>query len=68
MEEGGEVGKAIRLYAAMTEVFPDLAGVRLSHCWLGQMGFTLTVPLWFSEEAILNTMTELGIAGSYCAG
>ena len=40
MEEGGEVGKAHRLHAAMKAVFPDLADVRLSHSWLGQMGFT----------------------------
>ena len=40
MEEGGELGKAPLLHAALLEVFPDLAGVRLSHSWLGQMGFT----------------------------
>ena len=30
-----------RLYAAMIGIYPQLAGVRISHAWTGNVGFTL---------------------------
>ena len=40
MNEGDQRIKAARLHADMTKILPDLAAVKISHCWEGQMGFT----------------------------
>lgn len=40
IDDGPLEHKAARLHEHMLEVFPQLAGTRLSHCWTGNMGFT----------------------------
>ncbi len=30
-----------RLYAAMLQIYPELAGIRVSHAWTGTVGFTV---------------------------
>jgi glycine/D-amino acid oxidase-like deaminating enzyme len=42
-EEGGLIGKARALHGVMTEVFPELKDVKITHCWEGQTGFTFDV-------------------------
>ncbi|MGH6718021.1 MAG: NAD(P)/FAD-dependent oxidoreductase [Alphaproteobacteria bacterium] len=40
IDDGPLETKARKLHGHMIEVFPQLHGVRLSHCWTGNMGFT----------------------------
>ncbi|MSP83809.1 MAG: FAD-dependent oxidoreductase [Alphaproteobacteria bacterium] len=40
IDDGDLSRKAILLHGHMTEVYPELANVRMTHCWTGNMGFT----------------------------
>ncbi len=40
IEEGGLKGKAAKLHQAACSYFPELAQVKLTHCWEGQCAFT----------------------------
>jgi glycine/D-amino acid oxidase-like deaminating enzyme len=53
MEDGGLRTKAEKLHAALASLFPDLADVRVTHCWEGQMAFTFDwLPHVGSEDGI----------------
>ncbi len=59
----GEVDLRIaarRLHAAMAEVFPDLAGVRVSHAWMGFVAYT------FDELPHIGDHNGLHYATGYC--
>lgn len=60
IEEGGLVGKARALHAVMTEVFPDMKGVKITHCWEGQTGFT------FDELPHIGVHDGIYYAMGYC--
>lgn len=40
IDDGPLTAKARKLRAHMAEVFPELATVKVTHCWTGNMGFT----------------------------
>jgi len=40
MQAASLEAKALSLHAALTQVFPELAETRISHCWTGQVAFT----------------------------
>jgi glycine/D-amino acid oxidase-like deaminating enzyme len=60
IEEGGLVGKARALHAVMTEVFPDMKEVKITHCWEGQTGFT------FDELPHIGIHDGIHYAMGYC--
>ena len=60
IEEGGLTGKARALHAVMTEVFPDMKGVKITHCWEGQTGFT------FDELPHIGVHDGIYYAMGYC--
>ena len=49
-----------RLYAAMIDVYPQLAGVRVSHAWTGNVGFT------FDQLPHLTRHDGVTYAMGYC--
>jgi glycine/D-amino acid oxidase-like deaminating enzyme len=49
-----------RLYAAMTDIYPQLAGVRVSHAWTGNVGFT------FDQLPHLTRSDGITYAMGYC--
>jgi glycine/D-amino acid oxidase-like deaminating enzyme len=49
-----------RLYAAMIDIYPQLAGVRLSHAWTGNVGFT------FDQLPHLTRSDGITYAMGYC--
>jgi len=49
-----------RLYAAMIEIYPQLAGVRVSHAWTGNVGFT------FDQLPHLTRSDGITYAMGYC--
>ncbi len=40
IDDGDLRQKAVLLHRHMVEVYPELAAVRMTHCWTGNMGFT----------------------------
>jgi glycine/D-amino acid oxidase-like deaminating enzyme len=40
IDDGDLRRKAVLLHGHMTEVYPELASTRVTHCWTGNMGFT----------------------------
>ncbi len=40
VDDGGLHGKARKLHAVLTEIFPELSQVKFTHCWDGQTGFS----------------------------
>jgi glycine/D-amino acid oxidase-like deaminating enzyme len=59
-EEGGLIGKARALHGVMTEVFPELKDVKITHCWEGQTGFT------FDELPHIGVHDGIHYAMGYC--
>jgi glycine/D-amino acid oxidase-like deaminating enzyme len=59
-EEGGLTGKARALHRVMTEVFPELKDVKITHCWEGQTGFT------FDELPHIGVHDGVHYAMGYC--
>lgn len=59
-EDGGPLDKAQVLHEAMTEVFPELKSVKLTHCWEGQTGFS------FDELPHIGTHDGVHYAMGYC--
>ncbi|MGE0094183.1 MAG: NAD(P)/FAD-dependent oxidoreductase [Alphaproteobacteria bacterium] len=64
---GGKTGgaanlteKAHALHGAMTEVFPELKNVKVTHCWEGQTGFS------FDELPHIGTHDGVHYAMGYC--
>jgi glycine/D-amino acid oxidase-like deaminating enzyme len=49
-----------RLYAAMVDIYPQLAGVRVSHAWTGNVGFT------FDQLPHLTRRDGVTYAMGYC--
>jgi glycine/D-amino acid oxidase-like deaminating enzyme len=49
-----------RLYAAMIDIYPQLAGVRVSHAWTGNVGFT------FDQLPHLTRSEGITYAMGYC--
>ena len=49
-----------RLYAAMIDIYPQLAGVRVSHAWTGTVGFT------FDQLPHLTRSDGITYAMGYC--
>ena len=49
-----------RLYAAMIDIYPQLSGVRLSHAWTGNVGFT------FDQLPHLTRSEGVTYAMGYC--
>jgi glycine/D-amino acid oxidase-like deaminating enzyme len=49
-----------RLYAAMIDIYPQLAGVRVSHAWTGNVGFT------FDQLPHLTRYLGITYAMGYC--
>ena len=49
-----------RLYAAMIDIYPQLAGVRVSHAWTGNVGFT------FDQLPHLTRSEGVTYAMGYC--
>ena len=49
-----------RLYAAMIDIYPQLAGVRVSHAWTGNVGFT------FDQLPHLTRREGITYAMGYC--
>jgi len=49
-----------RLYAAMVDIYPQLAGVRVSHAWTGNVGFT------FDQLPHLTRFEGVTYAVGYC--
>jgi glycine/D-amino acid oxidase-like deaminating enzyme len=49
-----------RLYAAMIDIYPQLAGVRVSHAWTGNVGFT------FDQLPHLTRYVGITYAMGYC--
>jgi glycine/D-amino acid oxidase-like deaminating enzyme len=49
-----------RLYAAMIDIYPQLAGVRVSHAWTGNVGFT------FDQLPHLTRRDGVTYAMGYC--
>ncbi len=49
-----------RLYAGMIEIYPQLAGVRVSHAWTGNVGFT------FDQLPHLTRSDGITYAMGYC--
>jgi glycine/D-amino acid oxidase-like deaminating enzyme len=49
-----------RLYAAMIDMYPQLAGVRVSHAWTGNVGFT------FDQLPHLTRVDGITYAMGYC--
>jgi glycine/D-amino acid oxidase-like deaminating enzyme len=49
-----------RLYAAMIDIYPQLAGVRVSHAWTGNVGFT------FDQLPHLTRSDGVTYAMGYC--
>jgi glycine/D-amino acid oxidase-like deaminating enzyme len=60
VEEGGLVGKARALHAVMTEVFPGMKEVKITHCWEGLTGFT------FDELPHIGVHDGIYYAMGYC--
>ena len=49
-----------RLYAKMIELFPQLKGVRITHSWLGKVGYT------FQTMPHIGTVDGMHYATGYC--
>ena len=49
-----------RLYAAMVDIYPQIAGVRVSHAWTGNVGFT------FDQLPHLTRSDGVTYAMGYC--
>ncbi len=49
-----------RLYSAMIGMYPQLAGIRLSHAWTGNVGFT------FDQLPHINSVDGITYAMGYC--
>lgn len=60
MRDGGLAGKARRLRAGLVRIFPDLEGVKLTHCWEGAMAFT------FDKLPHAGVRDGVHYAGGYC--
>ena len=59
-EESGLIGKARALHREMTEIFPELKDVKITHCWEGQTGFT------FDELPHIGIYGGIHYAMGYC--